>query len=90
MLANRTDSGDDFFRVLEGIQEVFIVFPGYGHHGYHDAFSLFSLSQVLPDLFGDERHERVKQLQHLLEEVDGFIIRGPVDRLFETRFDDFQ
>ena len=46
--------------LTEGIQEVFVVFSRDWHHGNHDTFSVFPLSQVLPDLFRDERHERVK------------------------------
>ena len=61
-----------------------------GKSGYHDAFTFLSLPQVLPNLFGDKRHEGMEVLQQVFEDADGLFIGFPVDGLPVCRLDDFQ
>ena len=53
--------------ILHGVDSAYYIFVTFSknfflHDTVHDAFAFFSFAQVLPKLFGNERHERVKQL----------------------------
>ena len=54
---------NDLFDLIEPFEQSFVVGFGLGQTNDHDAFAVATFAHVLPDLFGDERHERMKRPQ---------------------------
>ena len=47
----------------------------------HDAFARLAVVDVLPQFFGDERHERMQLHEQGFEELQGLFISGTVNGL---------
>ena len=62
----------------------------FRHACGHDAFSVFPFGKMLPQLFSDERHERMQHSKESVEESEcGFVCRA-VDGLAVGRFHHFK
>ena len=59
LLADVADGRYDLFRQFEPAQQRLVYLPCFGHALDHDRLACLAGCQVLPDLFGDERHEGV-------------------------------
>ncbi len=57
---------------------------------YHQALTVCTVAKMLPQLFGDERHERMEQMQQIIEETDSCFIHFLVDGLAVSRLNHFQ
>ena len=74
VVADLADVGDHLLGFLHPVDRYFLVSPplGFGYRLMTQSSPWRPVFKVMPDLLGDERHERVQDGHKPFEEVDGF------------------
>ena len=85
--ADGADVADDFLHNLELLHDSFVHLARSYHGAYHQALAVLAVHDVLPQLFGNEGHERMEQVEQVVEETDGRIVNGLADGLAVSRLD---
>ena len=81
--ADAAQRADHLFHALKLGYQTLVVSGGLLHGAHHQALTLLALSQVLPQLLGDEGHEGVQLMQQGVEKADGGVVHLTGDRLTE-------
>ena len=80
---NHAHTADDLLHLLDVVDE----FGFFSRRSVefqalaHDAFSVFSVVEVLPQFLGDERHKRMQHFQECIEEFESFRVGFAVNGL---------
>ena len=87
---NGTNTTDNFFHRLKLLNHITIHIIIHGQRTHHNTFTRLALIHLLPEFFGNERHERMKQTKQIFKEAYRCTMNRTVNPLPVSRFYHFK